>query len=96
MTSNLERVQMLLEPDQRQALTRIARKQGKSVAEVTRQAIRTGLQVLEREDEFVKRSEALAKARQLNETMPLLDVDVVEDLQQLREARDEHISGSGH
>ena len=96
MTDNLERVQMLLEPDQRRALIRIARKKGKSVAEVTRQAIRAGLQALEREDEFVKRSEALAEARQLSEAMTVLDVDVVEDLHRLREARDEHISGGSH
>jgi len=96
MAGNLERVQMLLEPDQRRALKRIARKQGKSVAEITRQAIQAGLQLLEREDEFVKRGEALARARQLSNTMPMLDVDVVDDLQQLREARDEHITDSSH
>ena len=96
MAGNLERVQMLLKPDQRRALTRMARRQGKSIAEVTRQAIQAGLDLLEQEDEFVKRSEALAEARQFSKSMPLLDVNVVEDLQKLREVRDERISGSGH
>jgi hypothetical protein len=96
MSETYQRVQMLLEPSQRKTLTEIARRRGKSIAEVTRQAINLGLNAMTQEDEIVKRQIALESARQLRQSMPLLRVDVVGDIQKLHEDRDEPIIPSGH
>ena len=42
----MQRVQMLLEPRQKRKLAELAKAQGKSIAEVTRQAIDAGLEKL--------------------------------------------------
>lgn len=88
MHATYQRVQMLLEPSQRKALGEIARRQGKSVAEVTRQAINLGLSLMVHEDEIAKRQLALEAARQLRQSMPVLKMNVVDDLDKLREERD--------
>jgi hypothetical protein len=88
-----ERVQMLLEPKQRQALSELAQAQGKSVAQITRQAIDLGLQSLQQENELSRRQAALERARELRKSMPLLSIDVVEDMRQMREERDAEILG---
>ena len=91
----MQRVQMLLEPDQRKKLEKLARQQGKSIAEVTRQAIDIGLEKLsvnERQEQILA---ALEAARKLRESMPMLDIDIVADLHQIREERDDALfSGS--
>jgi hypothetical protein len=96
MSEAYHRVQMLLEPSQRKALSEIAHRQGKSVAEVTRQAINVGLKVMSQEDEIVKRQLALESARQLRQSMPVLNIDIVGDLQKMHEVRDEQITRSRH
>jgi hypothetical protein len=96
MKQTYQRVQMLLEPAQRQALTEIAYRQGKSVAEVTRQAINLGLNAMTQEDEIVKRRLALKSARRLRQSMPVLNLDVIGDLQKIHEERDERINPGGH
>lgn len=96
MNATYDRVQMLLEPSQRKALSEIARCQGKSVAEVTRQAINLGLTAMTQEDEIVKRQLALESARKLRQSKPLLSVDVVGDLRTMHEERDEQTINSGH
>lgn len=88
----LKRVQMLIEPRQHSALARIAQGEGRSMADVTRQVIDLGLGVLEQKDEFTQRAEALQRAKQIQDSMPLLEIDVVEDLRRMREARDEQIT----
>ncbi len=94
MAARYERVQMLLEPGQRRSLVEIANRQGKSLSEVTRQAIDLGLDVLERENEFSGLQNFLIQAERLRESMPMLNVDPVEDLHQMREERDERLTGS--
>lgn len=84
----LQRVQMLLEPRQRQKLAELARIQGKSVAEITRQAIDAGLEKLGADNQLDRRMSALAAAKHLRESMPVLNTDVVTDIQQMREERD--------
>lgn len=96
MTETYQRVQMLLEPNQRKALTAIAHRQGKSVAEVTRQAIDIGLSAMTQEDEILKRQVALESARKLRQSMPVLQVDVVGDIQKLREENDGLIPSGDH
>ena len=94
MSEILERVQVLLEPEQRRSLAEIAKLQGKSVADVTRFVIRLGLQVLKHEDEFTRRQTALVRAKKLRDSMPVLDLDIVENVNQMRRERDDQLSGS--
>ena len=96
MSETYQRVQMLLEPRQRKTLNEIAQRQGKSVAEVTRQAIDIGLNAMTQEDEIVKRQIALESARQLRQSMPVLQVDVVGDIQKIREEHDGLSPSGGH
>ena len=91
----MQRVQMLLEPEQRKKLEKLARQQGKSIAEVTRQAIDIGLEKLSVDERREQMLAALEAARKLRESMPMLDVDIVADLHQMREERDDALfSGS--
>jgi len=83
----LERVQILLDPEQRKILRQIARRQGKSVSEITRQAISLGLTAVQREDMYTRRTIALEKAKKLRDSMPLLDIDVIKDVKEMREER---------
>jgi hypothetical protein len=100
MTEKLKRVQMLLEPRQHYALANIAKQQGKSVAEVTRQLIDLGLATLGQDDEFTRRALALRKAEALRHRLQErhggpLKIDVSADLEHIRERRDERIANSG-
>jgi predicted DNA-binding protein len=90
----LQRVQMLLEPDQRRKLAELAKAHGKSIAEITRQAIDAGLETLGAIEKRERMLAALEAARKLRDSMPMLDVDVVAEIHQMREERDnELISG---
>jgi len=95
MKTTLKRVQMLLEPEQDQILRKVASQQGKSVAEVTRHVIDLGIEALEKDDEFNRRELALENAAALRRAMrarrgKMLDADVVADIRQMREERDEN------
>jgi predicted DNA-binding protein len=90
---SMERVQMLLNPQQRRKLAKLAKLQGKSIAEITRQAIDIGLEQMTQDNPQARWLAALEAARQLRESMRLrngesLDIDVVGETQQIREARD--------
>jgi hypothetical protein len=91
----MQRVQMLLEPRQRRKLSELAKAQGKSVAEITRQAIDAGLEALSIREQHVRLLAALEAARKLRDSMPMLDIDVVADIRQMREERDNEIFRSG-
>jgi hypothetical protein len=84
----MQRVQMLLEPEQRKKLAALAKAQGKSIAEVTRLAIDAGLEKLALDEQQVRMNAALKAAQQLRDSMPTLPLDVVTDLHQMREERD--------
>lgn len=83
-----QRVQMLLEPEQRKKLVALAKAQGKSIAEITRLAIDAGLEKLAQNEQQVRMNAALKAAQQLRESMPMLAIDVAADLHQMREERD--------
>ena len=91
----MQRVQMLLEPRQRRKLAELAHSQGKSIAEITRQAIDAGLEKLSENDQRDRMVAALEAARQLRESMPMLNVDVVADIHQMREERDDGFFSRG-
>ena len=93
----LQRVQMLLEPKQRCKLAELAKTQGKSIAEITRQAINLGLAQMVQNSQQVRMLAALEAAQALRQQMrqrngQLLDIQVVEDIQQMRDERDEELS----
>ena len=87
----MQRVQMLLEPRQRRKLAELAKAQGKSVAEVTRLAIDAGLETLNTQEQHARLLAALEAARKLRDSMPMLDIDVVADIHQMREERDNEL-----
>ena len=96
----LERVQMLLEPRQRRKLAELAKAQGKSIAEVTRTAIDKGLEQMTQDDPQARMFAVLETARRLRESMhqrngQSLNIDVVEDIRQMREERDEELFRRG-
>jgi plasmid stability protein len=93
---NLQRVNLMLERRQREALERIARKKGRSVSDVVREYITHGI-----ESENIpqqERLEALENARILTNHIlkrhggrPLSDA--VEIIEQMREERDNELLG---
>lgn len=87
----MQRVQMLLEPRQRRKLAELAKAQGKSIAEVTRQAIDAGLEIINAAEQSQRMLAMLESARQLRESMPLLIIEPAADLHQLREERDHEL-----
>jgi len=100
MKTKLKRVQMLIEPDQHRILLEIARRRSESVAQVTRQVINLGIRMVEMDEAFTRREEALKKAEALRQAMRArrgqpLEIDVVDDLQQARKERDENLLSRG-
>jgi predicted transcriptional regulator len=89
---SMQRVQMLLEPRQRKKLAALAQAQGKSIAEVTRQAIDAGLEKLTQDEQQAHLTGTLKAAQQLRDSMPMLAVDVLADLEQMREERNHDLS----
>jgi predicted CopG family antitoxin len=95
MAERMHRTQILLEPEQHQALIEMARREGRSVSEVVREIIRQRLAEREREiDADVKRRlEALERIRAHRESILArrggkpLEIDVVEMINQMREER---------
>jgi|PlaIllAssembly_1097288.scaffolds.fasta_scaffold373955_2 predicted DNA-binding protein len=92
----MQRVQMLLEPRQRSKLAELAKAQGKSVAEITRQAIDIGIEQIVEDNARARLLGALEAAQQLRESMRQrnggpLNIDLVEEFRQMREERDEEL-----
>ena len=85
----MQRVQMLLEPKQRRMLAELAKAQGKSVSEITRLAIDAGLEKLAQNEHQARMSVTLKAAQELRDSMPMLEIDVVADIWQMREERDD-------
>ena len=90
----MQRVQMLLEPRQRKKLAELAKLQGKSIADGPRQAIEAGLEKLSAGEHRERMLATLEAARKLRDSMPMLDVDVVADIHQMREERDNELFSS--
>ena len=85
----MERYQVLLEPEQKERIQRIAERQRRSAASVLRHALDIGLDALEgRGDVWERRMEILTKSRQRVKSMPLIDLDLVNDA---RRERDEEM-----
>ena len=87
----MQRVQMLLEPEQRQRLAALAQAQGKSIAEITRLAIDAGLEILAQNEHQARMSIALKAAQGLRDSMPMLEIDIAAEIQKMREERDDEL-----
>ena len=88
MSEHLYRAQILLEPEQHHRLAEIARREGRSISEVTRRVIRAGLLALQNQDEvWQKRMEALAQLRAIRETSLPYAGDLVNEGRNERDAK---------
>jgi hypothetical protein len=86
---------MLIEPEQHDALRARAEVAGLSVAEITRLAIRRGLETLDRDAARASRARALDRARNLRrrlERRQAAPYPVDEALDELREGRSERLA----
>ena len=65
------RAQILLEPEQHQALQQIARLEGRSLSDVAREVIQAGLDARQSDSEEIwqKRNQAMQKLRQIREAV---------------------------
>jgi hypothetical protein len=93
---NLQRVNLMLERRQREALERIARKKGRSVSDLVREYVTQGIENENAPQQ--ERMEALENARTLSQRIlkrrggkPLSDA--VEVMDQIREERDDELLG---
>jgi hypothetical protein len=96
----LQRTHILLEPEQQQRLAEIARSEGRSVSEVAREMIHSGIR---RKDQELKRQRdkrlaALANVelvrKEILDEYGELGIDVVELMAEIREGRDADILDS--
>jgi hypothetical protein len=94
---NLQRVNLMLERRQREALERIARKKGRSVSDLVREYVAQGIESENTPQQ--ERLEALENARALTERIlkrrggkPVSDA--VEIISQMRNERDDELLGS--
>jgi len=101
MVERLYRTQILLEPEQHQALTEIARQQGRSMSDVVREMITRQLQQQEQEIQ-AKRLQALEQIQQHRAQILArrggrpLEIDVVELINAAGEEQDErNLAGLG-
>lgn len=101
MPARLYRTQVLLEPDQHRALAEISRRERRSISQVVREVVAADL--LRREQEAgarrVRGLQTLERIRQHREDILAeregkpIDFDVVEEINHMREERDEQITG---
>jgi predicted CopG family antitoxin len=92
----MHRTQILLEPEQHQALGQIARREGRSVSDVVRKLVQQALEQREEERQatIARRMVAMERIRQHREEILAerggkpLDFDVVEAINQAREEQD--------
>ena len=94
---NLQRVNLMLERRQREALERIARKKGRSVSDLVREYVTQGIESENSPQQ--ERLEALENARALTQRIlkrrggkPISDA--VDIIKQMREERDDELLGS--
>lgn len=99
----MHRTHLLLKKEQHRALERLARQEGRSVSEVARDLIQSGLEQRQRERFQLQeqRMLALEKARMIRERIlnkrdgKPFDFDVNEIINEMREERDDQILGRG-
>ena len=87
MSERMYRAQILLDPQQRNKLVDLARREGKSISAVTRQVIDVGLEVLGNETEIWKeRTQILANLREIREKQSTIySGDLINEARQERD-----------
>jgi len=98
----LQRVHILLEPGQHRLLSDIARREGRSVSEVTREIVQQGIQQRQQDYKLIqdRRLTALKNAQRVRKAIleergaKLLEIDVVKLIHEMREERDDRILGN--
>src|SRR5690349_20528781 len=99
LKERLYRTQILLEPEQHSALSRIARQEGRSISEKVRELIRQQLEQRQSAEDADLQNylQGLERIRQHREAILTrrggkpIDIDVVELINQMREERYAHI-----
>ena len=85
------RAQILLEPEQHQALQQIARLEGRSLSDVAREVIQAGLDARQSDSEEIwqKRNQAMQKLRQIREAVQkacgIYDGNLISEARAIRE-----------
>ena len=95
----LHRTHILLDPEQHTALTQIARKEGRSISDITREIIQLGIEQRQKMEitEQKRRLEALENTRIIRKAIlddrggKSFQVDIAAILNELREERDANI-----
>jgi CheY-like chemotaxis protein len=101
MTTRMHRTQILLEPEQHQALTEIARREQRSLSDVVREMLQAQLKQRRQDATAVRkrRLEALERIRRHRQAIldrrgrRPLEIDVVELINQIRDERDAELTG---
>lgn len=101
MLERMYRTQVLLEPGQHRALAEVARHEGRSISDVVREMVRSGLEERDRGRISKRRLEGLERVRRRREESmrrradEAPGMDPVEVIHRMREERDEHnLAGS--
>ncbi len=97
MGDRLRRTQILLEPEQHRALAELAKREGRSISEMAREILGRELEARKQAEDAVsrRRFEGLERVRKLRAEIveenggQLIDFDVVESVNRMREERDE-------
>ncbi len=92
MPEKLYRAQLLLEPQQHQALVEIAEREGRSISDVARQVIAAGLEVVQnQEDVWAQRERALEGLRQIREEQEVYHGNLIEEVRDERDQENEDL-----
>ncbi|MGH2457835.1 MAG: hypothetical protein ACRDIY_03095 [Chloroflexota bacterium] len=102
MSERFHRTQLLLRPDQHEALIEIARRENRSISDVVREMIGQQLdsRAQARSATIQRQLEALERIRQHREAILAerggkpIEIDIADMINQMREERDEEILGS--
>jgi len=94
----LHRTQLLLEPEQHEGLSEIARREGRSISEVVRGLVQKEIERRNSERALARERglEAIRRIREIAAAAPrsARHFDVVDELNRMREERDEEIWAS--
>lgn len=98
------RIHLLLDPEQHKTLAQLAKREGRSISELTREIVQEGIEQRQRlyAAEQGRRLQALEKARQVRQAIlkerggAPLDLNFPDLIAGLREERDDQIISRGH
>jgi hypothetical protein len=96
----MHRAQILLEPDQHKKLAEIARREGASISEIVRTAVKQWLAERSEDEVLRRRLEALGQVEQHRQAILArrngkpLEIDLTAAIEQMREERDDELLAS--